>query len=78
MQLPEMSNVVLFVYNMLGQKVKQLAKGDFEAGFYEFQWNARNDQGSNVASGMYIYVMQAKSLESNKSKRMIKKMILLH
>jgi len=78
MQLPEMSNIVLSVYNMRGQKVSQLAKGDFEAGFYEFQWNARNDQGNNVASGMYIYVMQAKSLESNKTKRMIKKMILLH
>jgi len=78
MQLPEMSTVELLVYNMLGQKVKQITKGDFEAGFYEFQWNARNDQGNTVSSGMYIYVMQAKSLESNKSKRMIKKMILLH
>jgi hypothetical protein len=78
LQLPEMSNVELSVYNMLGQKIKQLAKSDFEAGFYEFQWDARNDQGNQVSSGMYIYVMQAKSLESNKNKRFIKKMILLH
>jgi len=76
-QLPELSRINVTIYNMLGQKVSQLANGDFDAGYYEFVWNSRNEQGNIVSSGMYVYVLQARSKESNKTKQLIKKMVLL-
>ncbi len=47
--------VKLEVYNILGQKVKTLFNGVLGAGNYTFQWNATNDFGQTVSSGMYFY-----------------------
>ncbi|MCF7885748.1 MAG: T9SS type A sorting domain-containing protein, partial [Candidatus Marinimicrobia bacterium] len=56
--LPKAANVKLTVYNMLGQKVKTLVSKDMKAGRYNVQWNARNELGTRVASGLYFYRMQ--------------------
>ncbi len=53
--LPQPGNVELVIYNMLGQKVKTLVKAHQEARAYRVRWDGTNDQGSMVASGIYIY-----------------------
>jgi len=57
--LPRQSNVKLTVHNVLGQEVARLVEGEQEAGFHEVQWNGRNENGTPVASGVYLYRIQA-------------------
>ncbi|MCH8170308.1 MAG: T9SS type A sorting domain-containing protein [Bacteroidetes bacterium] len=69
--LPEASFVTLKIYNMLGQEIKTLVSGDKSAGVYNVQWNGKDNYGSPVASGTYIYRVIAGSNVVSK------KMILL-
>jgi len=48
-QLPEDSQVSLATYNVLGQRVTELADGFFESGHHSATWNA-----SSFASGVYL------------------------
>lgn len=54
--------VRLVVYNAAGQEVVTLVDGTLEAGFHETTWDGRNDQGDPVASGVYVYRLQAGDL----------------
>ena len=69
--IPEAANVQVSVYSLLGQKVKTLASGAHQPGFYAVQWNGTNDHGSPVASGMYICRIQANRFNA------VKKLILM-
>ncbi|UCF63944.1 MAG: T9SS type A sorting domain-containing protein [bacterium] len=53
--LPEGMNIELAVYNMLGQKLKTLYSGRQAAGFHTVYWDATNENGDSMASGVYIY-----------------------
>ena len=57
--VPEMSKVTIEVYNLLGMRIRTLVSGDHQAGYHAVRWNGLNDRGSAVASGMYIYRIQA-------------------
>jgi hypothetical protein len=52
--LPHKSQVLLAVYNTLGQQVVTLVRGQQEAGSYEVKFD-----GSNLASGVYFYRLQS-------------------
>ena len=52
--LPKRSHVMLAIFNTLGQQVGVLINGEKEAGYHEVTFNA-----SKLASGMYIYRLQA-------------------
>ncbi|MGH1364594.1 MAG: Omp28-related outer membrane protein [Calditrichia bacterium] len=45
----------LVIYNQLGQQVRTMKNIAQTAGTHEVVWDARDDAGSNVASGIYIY-----------------------
>ncbi|MCB0277057.1 MAG: PKD domain-containing protein, partial [Calditrichaeota bacterium] len=51
--------VSLTVYNSLGQKVRTLVNSNQPAGAFQVRWDARNDQGQPVVSGVYIYTLRA-------------------
>ena len=57
--LPTQSNVKLTIHNLLGQEVARLVEGEQDAGFYRVQWSGRNANGTAVASGVYLYRIQA-------------------
>ncbi len=42
------------IYNLLGQKVRTIKLGVKTAGSYKFTWNARDDEGAVLPSGLYI------------------------
>jgi adhesin/invasin len=63
--------VALQVYNILGQKVKTLVRGEQPAGRYEVGWDATDDFGTKVASGTYIYRLIANDV------MVAKKMVLI-
>jgi hypothetical protein len=49
------SQVILDIYNLLGQKIRTLVDEPFNAGEHKIVWNGRNDSGDEVASGVYFY-----------------------
>ena len=53
-------NVTLVVDDMLGRKVRTLQDGPLSAGTYELKWDAKTDNGAELASGTYLLRLQAK------------------
>ncbi len=72
-QIPYDSKVVVKIYNILGQEVMTLVNKQQSAGYYSLNWNGKNDKGSQVTSGIYIYRIVAKSADKTfvKSKKMM-------
>jgi Secretion system C-terminal sorting domain len=64
--LPKQTQVTINLYNILGQNVRTIANGIFQAGYYEVNLNA-----SNLPSGMYIY-----RIESNDFVKAMKMMLV--
>jgi len=59
--------VELTIYNLVGEKVAELVKGEQGPGTYVATWDGRNSQGQSVASGLYLYRLKAGSfLETRK------------
>ena len=52
--LPKQSDVKLFVYDIMGRTVAELASGNLNAGYHKINFNA-----ANLASGVYFYKLQA-------------------
>ena len=56
---------------MLGGGILELVNNAQTAGYKSVQWNATNDKGKPVSSGVYLYHISAGNYSS------IKKMLLL-
>ena len=69
--LPEVSNLTLTIYNMLGQKVRTFNMQSTPAGYHSVKWNATNDYGDPVGAGVYLYQLQTKDFVKTR------KMVLL-
>jgi Carboxypeptidase regulatory-like domain/FlgD Ig-like domain len=54
-QIPQNQFVNLDIYDALGQKVRTLVNSEQNAGYYNLEWNGRNDSGVSVTSGVYFY-----------------------
>jgi hypothetical protein len=70
--VPFKSQVKVKIYNTLGMVVRELVNGVMENGTYEVSFNA-----SNLASGIYLYSIEANSLEGGKGFKSVKKMVLI-
>jgi hypothetical protein len=42
------------VFNVFGERVRQLAEGDVSPGYWSRTWDGRDDRGCRVANGVYI------------------------
>ena len=73
-QLPEAGQVRLEVYNMLGQAVKTLVDNQFQnAGRYTLQWDATNNSGQPLSSGVYFYrILAGGEYQSHKKMLLLK------
>ena len=71
-EIPNMHDVKLDIYNILGQKVRTLINNSFDAGRHTVNWNGRNDAGIIVPSGIYIYRIQAGNFMRSKKMLMLK------
>ena len=68
------------IYNIAGELVKQVNSeeiADNNDGIYKYNWNCRNDTGQNVASGVYIYIVNVKNRETLETKSVIKKFAII-
>ena len=58
--LPEAQpSVELAVYDLLGQKLAVLVRGEQGPGLHSVAWNGRDESGRPLASGSYLYRLQA-------------------
>ena len=57
--LPAAGQVKLEVYNVVGQVVRTLVSQQQSAGRYAVQWNATDNSGQSLSSGIYFYRLQA-------------------
>jgi len=71
-EIPQMHDVKLEIYNILGQKVRSLINGAYNPGRHTVTWNGRNDSGMIVPSGVYIYRLHAGSFMVSKKMLMLK------
>lgn len=68
--LPKEANVTIQIYNVLGELVSEIVKGQhYAAGYHAVHWNGENRYGQAVASGLYYYSIKADHF--NATKRMI-------
>ena len=58
-QLPASSEVKLSIYNTTGQLVRTLVNGEMPAGSHAISWDATDNSGQRVASGVYLYIIRA-------------------
>jgi len=65
------SRVSIDIYNIKGQRVKQVANDSFTAGRHNVVWNGDDFSGKPVGSGVYFYRMTAPGYSG------VKKMLLL-
>ncbi len=61
----------LVIYNLKGQKMKQMVNEKLAIGSHSYVWNGRDDNNKQVASGVYFYKLQVDG------KQKTKKMLLL-
>ena len=57
--LPEKAEVLLVIYNSIGQSVCDLVSSPQQAGKYAVQWDGRNRHGIAVSSGIYLCILKA-------------------
>ena len=56
--------VVLSVWSMAGQLVRELVHRTQPAGRYSVEWDGRDEAGNSVANGVYLYEIRAGSFQS--------------
>ncbi len=70
--LPEQSDITLKVYNLLGQEIVTIFKGNLNAGKHYIIWNGANQVNQRMPSGVYMY-----QLLTEKGRRFTGKMVLI-
>jgi hypothetical protein len=66
------ANLELCIYNIKGQRVKQLYHAPQLAGNHSLSWDGRDDNGVEVGSGIYFIKMSDGKLTSTRKMTMIK------
>ncbi|MFZ5517633.1 MAG: Ig-like domain-containing protein, partial [Candidatus Zhuqueibacterota bacterium] len=56
--IPKSCHVTLTIYNSLGQLIYTLFDGELSSGSYTKIWNALDQQGKQVTSGVYMYKLE--------------------
>ncbi|UCF04135.1 MAG: T9SS type A sorting domain-containing protein [bacterium] len=68
--LAERSHVTLCVYNVAGQLIRTLIDEERARGYYDdVTWDGRNNRGSLVSSGVYLYKL--KTEKYSRARKMI-------
>lgn len=71
-ELPEAVQVQLVIFNLVGQRVRGLVDDFKAAGRYEAKWDARDDFGRDVSSGVYFYSLEAGSFSTTRRMLLIR------
>jgi len=70
--LPSEQEVSLNIYNLKGQKVRELVNGRMVSGTYSVIWNGNNDSGKQAGSGLYFYKLKTEGKEFSRKMPLLK------
>ncbi len=65
--LVEDSHCMIEIYNPLGQKIRTISNEHSASGIHSTLWDGKNDNGNNVAHGMYFYSIKTKKSKLTKA-----------
>ncbi|HEY9165549.1 MAG TPA: T9SS type A sorting domain-containing protein [Candidatus Kryptonia bacterium] len=69
--IPQTEHVTVTVFNILGQQMATLVDGNLGSGAHIITWNAKNENGELLPSGVYFYRLSTPGFTA------VKKMLLL-
>jgi len=64
--LARAGDIKISILNLLGEKVKHLLAGNYQAGEYHLNWDGTNDNGDLLPSGIYFYKMEGQNFVRTK------------
>ena len=67
--IPQDCFINITIYNIKGQKVKQLVNNQITLGKHSIVWKGKDDNNKPVTSGIYLYKLKTDNFE--KTKKMI-------
>ena len=70
--LPSAGNVKLTVYDITGKLVRTLINYNLNAGYHNIVWNGSGDNGLKVASGVYIFKIEAGNFNQKRKMMLLK------
>jgi hypothetical protein len=65
-EIPDDLLISVSIYDVAGRHIRSLINEDKLAGSYSTIWDGKNDLGSSVAAGVYIYSIEAGKHRQNK------------
>jgi hypothetical protein len=76
--LPQQSKVTLKIYTVLGQEIATLVNDIQSANYHRIQWNGRDNNGTQVSSGVYFFRIVAQPLDGKANPfTQVRKMMLM-
>lgn len=69
--LPRQMQINLSIYDVAGRLVKEVANGEFTAGYHHVSWDGNNNRQERVSEGVYFYVLRTDD------QRLVKRMVLV-
>ena len=70
--VPDAADVILEIYNLLGQRVTTLIDGLVNTGEHRVKWDGLTDSGQPVATGVYFYRLQIGDFTETKKMLLLK------
>jgi FlgD Ig-like domain/Right handed beta helix region len=70
--IPAEQKVELTIYNLKGQKVRQLVNGQLASGKHSIVWEGKDNNGKLVGSGLYFYKLRTDNKEISKKMLLLK------
>jgi hypothetical protein len=65
--IKEISKAQIKIYNSIGKEIKTLLDKELSPGQYDITWDAKDNNGNSLSSGLYIIVLQTNnSIKTNK------------
>jgi len=64
-ELPNPTNVNVSIYNMLGQKVRDLYSGKQSSGIHSVSWDGTGESGEKSSSGVYLLKIEGEGEEAS-------------
>ena len=75
--LKKPGRVTLSIYNIFGRHIKTLVDATQSAGVYSHVWNATDETGNRVSSGVYLYRIEFYDNTGREARHCERKMVLL-
>jgi len=71
-QIRQSEQVTVTVFDILGHQISEITNRLYKAGSHQILWDGKNQQGQAVASGLYIYRIEAGDFVQGKKMLLLK------